>query len=180
MNKITLLAIFYSMTIFSQKYETHSYKTLFKEDNFEIRNYDPVMKARTFSNNGNNFGKLFRYISGYNVGNQKIEMTTPVYMKEDKGVEMMEFVMPSIFNEENISQPLSNDVEIYLDKGGVYASVSYGGYSNDNKRKKHTNSLEKKLMDMDVEKKGDFLYLSYDSPYKFYNRKNEVIVRVNY
>jgi len=33
---------------------------------------------------------------------------------------------------------------------------------------------------MDVEKKGEFLYLSYDSPYKFYNRRNEVIVRVNY
>ena len=98
MNKITLLAIFFSMTIFSQKYETHSFKTLFEEDNFEIRNYDPVMKARTFSNTGSNFGKLFRYISGYNEGNQKIEMTTPVYMKEDKGIEMMEFVMPSSFN----------------------------------------------------------------------------------
>ena len=44
------------MSILSQKYETHSYKTLFEEDNFEIRNYDPVMKARTFSNTGSNFG----------------------------------------------------------------------------------------------------------------------------
>jgi len=40
--------------------------------------------------------------------------------------------------------------------------------------------LEKKLKEMDVEKKGEFLYLSYDSPYKFYNRRNEVIVRINY
>mgnify|MGYP000317587379 FL=1 len=71
------------MSILSQNYESHSYKTLFEEDNFEIRNYDPVMKARTFSNTGSNFGKLFRYISGYNEGNQKIEMTTPVYMNED-------------------------------------------------------------------------------------------------
>ena len=180
MNKLTLIALFFSMSILSQKYETHSYKTLFEEDNFEIRNYDPVMKARTFSTSGSNFGKLFRYISGYNEGNQKIEMTTPVYMKEDKGIEMMEFVMPSSFNQDNISQPLSKDVELYLDEGGVYASVSYSGYSNENKRKKHTASLEKKLKEMDVEKKGEFLYLSYDSPYKFYNRRNEVIVRVNY
>jgi len=113
-------------------------------------------------------------------GIKKIEMTTPVYMKEDNGIEMMEFVMPSSFNEENISQPLSKDVELYLDEGGVYASVSYSGYSNENKRKKHTASLEKKLKEMDVEKKGEFLYLSYDSPYKFYNRRNEVIIRVNY
>ena len=94
MNKLSLIALFFSMSILSQKYETHSYKTLFEEDNFEIRNYDHVMKARTFSNTGSNFGNLFRYISGYNEGNQKIEMTTPVYMKEDKGIEMMEFVMP--------------------------------------------------------------------------------------
>ena len=95
MNKITLLAIFFSMTIFSQKYETHSYKTLFEEDNFEIRNYDPVMKARAYSNTGNNnFMKLFRYISGNNEKNQKIPMTTPVYMKEDNKGSMMEFVLP--------------------------------------------------------------------------------------
>ena len=50
MNKLSLIALFFSMSILSQKYETHSYKTLFEEDNFEIRNYDPVMKARTFSN----------------------------------------------------------------------------------------------------------------------------------
>jgi hypothetical protein len=33
---------------------------------------------------------------------------------------------------------------------------------------------------MNLDKIGDFVYLSYDSPYKFYNRRNEVIVEVNY
>ena len=46
--------------------------------------------------------------------------------------------------------------------------------------KMFSSENEKKLKEMDVEKKGEFLYLSYDSPYKFYNRRNEVIIRVNY
>ena len=163
------------MSIFSQKTETHSYKTIFSKNNFEIRDYDPVMKARTFSKtDNNNFMKLFRYISGNNQENQKIEM------KEDKKGSMMEFVLPSKFNETNTSKPLSNEVELYMDDGGIFATISYNGYSNPNKRKKYTGELKEIINKMNLDKIGDFIYLSYDSPYKFYNRRNEVIVKVNY
>ncbi len=181
MKKITLLVLLVSMSIFSQKYETHSYKTMLSEDNFEIREYDPVMKARAYSNTGNNnFMKLFRYISGNNEKNQKIPMTTPVYMKEDKNGSLMEFVLPSTLNENNASQPLSQDVELYMDHGGVYASITYSGYSNNKKRNKYTSQLNKKLEKMNIDKIGDFVHVSYDSPYKFYNRRNEVIIKVKY
>ena len=181
MKNFTLITLFFTMSIFSQKTETHSYKTIFSKNNFEIRNYDPVMKARTFSKtDNNNFMKLFRYISGNNQENQKIAMTTPVYMKEDKKGSMMEFVLPSKFNETNTSKPLSSEVELYMDDGGIFATISYGGYSNPNKRKKYTAELEEIISKMNLDKIGDFVYLSYDSPYKFYNRRNEVIVEVNY
>jgi hypothetical protein len=181
MKKITLLVLLVSMSIFSQKYETHSYKTMLSEDNFEIREYDPVMKARAYSNTGNNnFMKLFRYISGNNEKNQKIPMTTPVYMKEDKNGSLMEFVLPSTLNENNASQPLSQDVELFMDHGGVYASITYSGYSNNKKRNKYTSQLNKKLEKMNIDKIGDFVHVSYDSPYKFYNRRNEVIIKVKY
>ena len=168
--------------MFSQSYETHKYETLFSDDEFEIRLYEPVLKAKTYSHKGsnNNFGKLFRYISGYNEKNEKISMTTPVYMRnEDKG-SMMEFVLPSKYDMKNVSMPLSSNVEIYLDEGGHYASVQYGGYSNNNKKLKYTNALIKKLEEHNVEVTGEILYLSYDSPYKFYGRRNEVIVAVKY
>ena len=180
---ITFLTFFIFTTyMFSQNYETHKYETLFSDDEFEIRLYEPVLKAKTYSSKGsnNNFGKLFRYISGYNEKNEKISMTTPVYMRnEDKG-SMMEFVLPSKYDMKNVSMPLSNNVEIYLDEGGHYASVQYGGYSNNNKKQKYTNALIKKLEEHNVEATGEILYLSYDSPYKFYGRRNEVIVAVKY
>ena len=170
------------MSVFSQKYETHNYETLFSDDSFEVRLYDPVLKAKTFSTKGsnNNFGKLFRYISGYNQKNEKISMTTPVYMKdEDKG-SMMEFVLPSKFDMENVSMPLSENVEVYLDEGGHYASVQYGGYSNNSKRLRYTKALKEKLKEHNIESFGDFFFLSFDSPYKFYGRRNEVMVAVKY
>ena len=40
-----------------------------------------------------------------------------VYMKQENEKSMMEFVLPSKFSLENVSQPLSNQVEIYKDKG---------------------------------------------------------------
>lgn len=171
-----------SMSVFSQKYETHNYETLFSDDSFEVRLYDSVLKAKTSSTKGsnNNFGKLFRYISGYNQKNEKISMTTPVYMKdEDKG-SMMEFVLPSKFDMENVSMPLSENVEVYLDEGGHYASVQYGGYSNNSKRLRYTKVLKEKLKEHNIESFGDFFFLSFDSPYKFYGRRNEVMVAVKY
>ena len=107
-------------------------------------------------------------------------MTTPVYMKEDINGSMMEFVLPSTLNENNTSQPLSKDVELYMDQGGVYASITYSGYSNNKKRNKYTSQLNKKLEKMNIDKIGDFVHVSYDSPYKFYNRRNEVIIKVKY
>lgn len=171
-----------SMSLFSQKYETHNYETLFSDDSFEVRMYEPVLKAKTFSTEGsnNNFGKLFRYISGYNQNNEKIAMTTPVYMKQEEKGSMMEFVLPSKFNMDNVSMPKSQNVEVYLDEGGHYASIQYGGYSNTNKRDRYTKALMKKLKEHNIESVGDFFYLSYDSPYKFYGRRNEVIVSVKY
>jgi len=183
MNSKAILKILFItsfMISFSQSYESHKYETLFSEDNFEVRNYEPVLKAKTYSGKGSNdnFGKLFRYISGYNEKNQKISMTTPVYMRQENEKSMMEFVLPSKFNLENVSQPLSNQVQIYEDRGGLYASVRYSGYSNNAKRTKHRKLLIQKLKELDINPLGDFLYLSYDSPYKFYNRRNEVVVAI--
>jgi hypothetical protein len=101
-------------------------------------------------------------------------------MKQEEKGSMMEFVLPSKFNMDNVSMPKSQNVEVYLDEGGHYASIQYGGYSNTNKRDRYTKALMKKLKEHNIESVGDFFYLSYDSPYKFYGRRNEVIVSVKY
>ena len=51
------------MPMFSQKYETHSYKTLFSDDSFEVRLYDPVLKAKTSNHWSGKYSK--NYFSRY-------------------------------------------------------------------------------------------------------------------
>ena len=80
-----ILLIFFPLIMFSQTYETQKYTLVDKSDDFEIRFYPKSIKARVIStsNSNNNFRKLFSYISGNNKTNEKIAMTTPVYMNSD-------------------------------------------------------------------------------------------------
>ena len=38
----------------------------------------------------------------------------------------------------------------------------------------------KKLREMDIQMIGDIFYVSYNSPYKVFNRRNEVMVEIEY
>ena len=49
MNKLTLIALFFSMSILSQKYETHSYKTLFEEDNHQNLDQYKLLSNRSIA-----------------------------------------------------------------------------------------------------------------------------------
>ena len=73
------------LLIMSADYETQKYDVVLKENNFEIRYYPPAIKAKVLSENGSNknFMKLFKYISGNNSNNEKIAMTTPVYLSNE-------------------------------------------------------------------------------------------------
>jgi len=174
---ITLLMLFSS-----SKYETQKYDLIFSEDEFEIRFYPSSLKAKVVStrNANGNFYKLFQFISGNNSKSEKIEMTTPVYMKEDNNTNTMEFVMPSSYNMESISKPNDESVEIYESEAKYFACVRYGGYSNSGKFNTHSKKLIEKLSELNIKTKGDLFYVSYNSPYKVFNRRNEVMVEIEY
>ena len=84
-----------------QKYETQPFRVVKNLQGLEIRYYPPVMKIQS----DNNFGDLFGYISGKNQDKAKIAMTTPVYMKDSDGQEVMEFVLPNSFKSVNTPTP---------------------------------------------------------------------------
>ena len=80
-----------------QGYETQPYKVVKNYDMFELRYYPSVAMVQTESDteSGQNFRKLFQYISGSNESNLKIAMTTPVHMEKKGNKEKMAFVLPS-------------------------------------------------------------------------------------
>ena len=178
--KYVLLAL---LVLFSSsKYETQKYDLVYSEDEFEIRFYPSSLKAKIVSNKSSNgnFYKLFQFISGNNTKGEKIEMTTPVYMKEDYNSNTMEFVMPSSYDIESISKPNDENVVIYESEAKHFACIRYGGYSNTGKFNMHSKKLIKKLSELNIKTVGDVFYVSYNIPYKVFNRRNEVMIEIEY
>ena len=105
-------------------------------------------------------------------------MTAPVYMDE-KGKEMA-FVLPSLYNDIEVPESTRDDVTTHTTKPMYVASLTYGGYSNSEKVKKHKNTLINTLKKSGIATIGELKILGYDAPFKFYNRRNEVMVEINY
>ena len=69
--------------------EEAKYTVSVKQDDFEVREYEPSIVAEVIVNDdfedasGAAFRTLFNYISGDNTGRNKIEMTAPVTQKPE-------------------------------------------------------------------------------------------------
>ncbi|MDC3040297.1 heme-binding protein, partial [Flavobacteriaceae bacterium] len=125
MNKYIILITFLllnSSLVMSQKYETQEYQVIDQIDKIEIRYYPsaPMIRVSSNQSRNNNFGKLFRYIAGNNNNEEKIAMTTPVYMSNQS--KTMEFVLPKRFLSGDIPVPNDNDVETYISEPKYYAA----------------------------------------------------------
>ena len=164
----------------SQKYETQEYQVIDQIDKIEIRYYPGAPKIKVSSNQSrnNNFGKLFRYIAGNNNNEEKIAMTTPVYMSDQS--KTMEFVLPKKFLKAKIPVPNDNDVETYISEPKYYASIKYSWYSNNKKEQNYREELIKTIQNSNLKILSEHFVLSYDAPTKFYNRRNEVLIQVDY
>ena len=160
----------------AQNTEIQPYEVIKAIDSVEIRFYPSATLVQT--SGGNNFGKLFRYISGSNESEEKIAMTAPVYMNEDKSE--MAFVMPLDVHQRGAPEPMGKNVSLRITEPRYVAAIRYGGYTNASKEVTHTKRLMKALEDNSIETKGAVEFLGYDSPYKFYNRRNEVMVEIAY
>ena len=160
----------------AQDTEIQPYEVIKAIDSVEIRFYPSATLVQT--SGGNNFGKLFRYISGSNESEEKIAMTAPVYMNEDKSE--MAFVMPLDVHQKGAPEPMGENVSLRITEPRYVAAIRYGGYTNASKEATHTKRLMKALEDNSIEAKGAVEFLGYDSPYKFYNRRNEVMVEITY
>ena len=184
MFKLKVFAIVFSSLIsnwiMGQRYESQPYEVLQSLDDLEIRFYPPAIMAKTMANTGNPFSTLFQYISGANQKNEKIEMTTPVYMYPEDGTSAMEFVLPKKYMRQQAPAPLGSNVKIYESKPGYFAAVRYGGYSNASKVKIYTERLMDKIQKHELKAISSPVVLSYDSPYKVMNRRNEILVEISY
>lgn len=183
-------------------YESAEYKVIESDGKFEVREYPDLMLVATKTKidaqgHDGSFMKLFRYISGANESEQKISMTTPVFMqqstveskdKADSNVEMG-FVMPKEVAAKGVPSPSGPDVSVRKRAGGRFAVLRFPGRLNAKLAKESEAKLrawmdKKNLVAADSARTSDtpgggVESASYDPPFTPGPlRRNEVLIRL--
>merc|ERR1740137_204702 len=114
------------------------------------------------------FMKLFRYISGVNKQTEEIEMTVPVLtrmiLQEDNMINKQMCFYITKEHQANPPTPVDEDVKIEVNKEMTVFVQTFAA------------KLSTKADSIDFSK---FYTAGYDSPMKFWNRRNEVMFLVN-
>ncbi len=185
---LTLFILFQIYSVMAtEKSETQPYKVIKIEKEYEVRYYPSATmamitsSARTYKELGSSgFTKLAGYIFGGNQEKKQIAMTSPVHMDIGDSVSTMAFVMPINYNKSNLPIPNNSEVTIKTVPEEYVAAIRFGGIASSNDIKKNTELLENALKTNHLSYYGHFRYLGYDPPYKFFARRNEIIVSVNW
>jgi hypothetical protein len=185
---LTLVILFQSFTIMStKKTEIQKYTVVLKEKDFEIRFYPSTTVATVNSNaktykelSGPGFRKLAGYIFGGNEGNTNISMTSPVHMTINDSVSSMSFVMPESYSQENLPKPNDPNVMIQKTPDEYVAVLQFDGFASDKDLKFYSEKLNNILSEKGITSYGNSRYLGYNPPYQLINRRNEIIVSVNW
>jgi hypothetical protein len=167
-------------------YESADYTVLQSDSPFEIREYPDLMMATTnmqFESQGDDgsFMRLFRYISGANDDDQKVAMTTPVFMEPeaDDTQGQMGFVIPKKLTEQGIPQPSHDGVLIQKRAGGRFAVIQFAGRTNSESIANAEQELRNWMNDQQLVSDGDAEVAGYDPPWTpgpF--RRNEILIRL--
>ena len=168
-------------------YESAEYTTEFSDGAFEIRSYPDLWLASTPSQidaqgGDGGFMRLFRYISGNNQAEQKIAMTTPVFMEsgEDDKSEQMGFVLPKVVAEGVIPEPVQSNVNVKKRRGGKFAVYRFSGRLDRQKRQSAENKLRDWMSLTHLSSSTPSEMAGYDPPWipgPF--RLNEVLFRLD-
>ena len=161
----------------TSQYETQNYDIIKTIDKAEIRYYPTVMRIKSTRENG--FANLFGYISGKNEKNKKIAMTTPVYLKKEENIEVMEFILPRSYNNKNTPMSLSSKVSVYESNPDYYLALKFGGYAFQSIVNKTSSELKRIANENNIQIVGEPILLVYNSPYKIFNRRNEILFKIS-
>ncbi|XP_018428747.1 PREDICTED: heme-binding protein 2-like [Nanorana parkeri] len=161
------------------------YEVVKKYDKFEHRAYEATRWVKTplerdFFGLGmmKSFRRLFKYITGSNAEEMKINMTVPVAMyvpltKPPAGNSTMAFFVPH--DVEDPPQP--TDPDVYLENAPAMSAYvrSFGGYALDPTYSKEAVVLAEELRSLGYEFYDSFyLRCGYNDPFTFFDRHNEV------
>jgi hypothetical protein len=188
---VALVGVFAWYMMSRVAYESAEYQVIESDGKFEVREYPDLMLVATTTEldaqgRDGSFMRLFRYISGANEAEQKISMTTPVFMENDKAETsvQMGFVMPQEVAAEGVPTPTGQQVDVRKRAGGRFAVVRFSGQLTSELAKEFESKLrawmETKGLVADETAEGSGVETAgYDPPFTPGPlRRNEVLIRL--
>lgn len=197
---VTLLAILGSGGAMAT--EEAKYKVVLREQDFEVREYEPHIIAETlvdgdFDKAGNKaFSRLFKYISGNNksrqkiemtapvaqgAGSEKIDMTSPVGQQEADGRWAVSFMMPASYSLETLPEPQDPEVVLRQVPARHIAAVRYSGFWSEEGYMLNRDKLEAWIKKNRFRVVGGPIWARYDPPFMpWFLRRNEILVPIAY
>jgi hypothetical protein len=164
-------------------YESAPYKVVRRDGKFELRDYPMLTLVETpMAGGGSNgadgsFNRLFRFITGNNEANQKIAMTTPVFMSSHETNRAMAFVMPSGEKLGQVPKPKDTIVTIREVAAGRYAVLRYSGGRNTEKEADAERRLKSWMEAERLPVKPPPVFGYFDPPWTpTFLRRNEVML----
>jgi len=180
--------------------EEPRFKVLEQDGSFELREYSPYIVAETrveagFEDAGSiAFQRLFRYISGNNIAQQKIAMTAPVTQSRGEKISMtapvsqvadgnaylVAFTLPSSYTLVTAPQPLDPTVRIRAVPAQLIACWRYSGRWTESNFRDHEVLLRERIKARGLIARGDPVLARYNPPFTpWFMRRNEVLIPVS-
>jgi effector-binding domain-containing protein len=166
----------------AEKIEEPAFALVERLGDVELRQYEPVVQARTpLKHNGETvagFRRLAGFIFGGNERAQSIAMTAPV--EETLGdTPVMAFTMPSAYALADLPAP--NDSRVVLEEipARTMAAIRFSGWATAGRVERKTRTLLDALEQGGVETVGEPSLNQYNPPWTPpFLRRNEIMVEV--
>jgi len=168
------IVIFAGCRTSRQAYKSAPYTVVRSEGKFELRDYPAltIAETRMDGGSGSSFNRLFSFITGQNAGNQKIAMTTPVFMTGST----MAFVMPADLKA--VPMPAEGSVTVKEIPAGRFAVFQYSGERSHSQEERTLEELKAWMAVQGLPALSQPLYGYFDPPWTpTFFRRNEVMLR---
>lgn len=179
---LTFILLFFAMSLFSRDNTPQvSYQVLRQSGHFEIRQYEVIRYASVekaghmLEVGSSGFRDLASYIFGGNQSLRKIAMTAPVRMEPTTpGKTRMSFSMPDGFTLSELPLPNSANVRVHEEAPVKLAILRFSGFAANSSIENKAEDLRSWLRKEGLNWKEPVIFLAYNSPWTFFNRRNEV------
>ncbi|MBM3418426.1 MAG: heme-binding protein [Bacteroidetes bacterium] len=173
------------MSYSNSKIENPDYKVIKDYGDFEVRQYDSMIVASTLlagktyeQNASDGFRRVAAYIFGQNEREEKISMTSPVFM-EMGSTPSMSFVMPKQYTRQDLPGPTVQGVQLISVKPMRMAVITFSGYANDEKIACYRKKLMELMTKKGIKPGGRYYFLGYNAPWQVIGRRNEVAIELS-